>query len=193
MFNLIVAVVSIALIAAMALASIFYGGDGFSKSTARVEAATLIGQAQQIAGAAALFRIESSGNNPASTQPDCDSGSAEACAVNRLAAGGYLQAIPKAQPGVYYQDGSFTASWAVADDGSTAFLILTDTEGVADSICAEVEAQGGGPKLAGFMANEDGNAYTAQKFEFTNIDQVYRCADIDIGGGTALTVFGYRL
>lgn len=193
MFNLIVAVVSIALIAVMALASIFYGGDGFSKSSARVEAATLIGQAQQIAGAAALFRIENSGSNVASTQPDCDNGSPEDCAINRLAAGGYLQAIPKAQSGIYYQDENFTASWAVSDDGSAAFLILTDTEGVADSICAEVEAQGGGAKLPGFMANEEGNAYTAQKFEFASIDQVYRCADIDIGGGTALTVFGYRL
>ena len=193
MFNLIVAVVSIALIAVMALASIFYGGEGFSKSTARAEAATLINQAQQIAGAAALFRLESSGSNVASAQPDCDNGSPEACAINRLAAGGYLQAIPNAPSVVYYQDVSFTASWAVADDGSTAFLILTDADGVADSVCAELEAQGGGPKLPGFMANVDGNAYTAEKFEFANIDPLYRCADIDIGGGTALTVFGYRL
>lgn len=193
MFNLIVAVISIALIAVMAIASIFYGGDGFSKSSARVEAATLIGQAQQIAGAAALFRIENSGSNVASTQPDCDFGSLESCAINRLSAGGYLQSIPKPQPGVYYQDDTFTASWAVSDDGSTAFLIMTDREGVADSICAEVEAQGGGSKLPGFMSNEEGNAYTAQKFLFGNIDQVYRCADIDIGGGAALTVFGYRL
>jgi type II secretory pathway pseudopilin PulG len=193
MFNLIVAVISIALIAAMALASIFYGGDGFSKSTARAEAATLIGQAQQIAGAAALFRIDNSGSNVASTQPSCDSGTSSDCAINRLSAGGYLQAIPSAPSGVHYQDEFFTASWAVADDGSAAFLILTAQEGVADSVCAEVELQGGGAKLPGFMANEAGNAYTAEKFEFDSIEQLYRCADIDIGGGNALTVFGYRL
>ena len=94
MFNLIVAVISIALIAAMAVASIYYGGDSFGKSSARAEVATLISQGQQISGAAALFRIENSGNNVATTDPDCSLGTLSACAINRLADRGYLQGIP---------------------------------------------------------------------------------------------------
>lgn len=58
MFQLIVAVISIALIAALAIASIFYGGDAFTKSSEKANVTTLINQAQQIAGAAALFKTD---------------------------------------------------------------------------------------------------------------------------------------
>ena len=58
MFQLIVAVISIALIAALAIASIFYGGDAFTKSSEKANVTTLVNQAQQIAGAAALYKTE---------------------------------------------------------------------------------------------------------------------------------------
>lgn len=61
MFQLIVAVISIALIAALAIASIFYGGDAFTKSSEKANVTTLINQGQQIAGAAALYKTDNAG------------------------------------------------------------------------------------------------------------------------------------
>lgn len=64
MFQLIVAVISIALVAALAIASIFYGGDAFTKSSTKAQVTTLINQGQQIAGAAALYKTDN-GASPA--------------------------------------------------------------------------------------------------------------------------------
>src|SRR3546814_5196795 len=64
MFQLIVAVISIALLAALAGASIFYGGAAFSGSTAKANVSSLVNQGQQIAGAAALFRTDNGGTTP---------------------------------------------------------------------------------------------------------------------------------
>lgn len=77
MFQLIVAVISIALIAALAIASIFYGGDAFTKSSEKANVTTLINQAQQIAGAAALYKTDKGVNvyTDLATPYDVDSGS----------------------------------------------------------------------------------------------------------------------
>jgi hypothetical protein len=61
MFNMIVAVSSIALIASMAAASIFYGGSLFSKSGAKADVNALISQGQQIQGAQQLHIVSNSG------------------------------------------------------------------------------------------------------------------------------------
>ena len=64
MFQLIVAVISIALVAALAIASIFYGGDAFTKSSERANVTALINQAQQIAGANALYKTDTGNDAP---------------------------------------------------------------------------------------------------------------------------------
>lgn len=75
MFQLIVAVISIALIAALAIASIFYGGDAFTKSSEKANVTTLVNQAQQISGAAALYKTDNGVPvNPASAIADLISG-----------------------------------------------------------------------------------------------------------------------
>jgi len=201
MFNLIVAVISIALIAAMAVASIYYGGDSFGKSSARAEVATLISQGQQISGAAALFRIENSGNNVATTDPDCSLGTLSACAINRLADRGYLQGIPGFPADVAVQpdqiaavEGAFgepagtfnwMSRWTVSDGGDLARIFLNET--ARDEICDEVVRQGGqdrtpmlGLDAAGFGLSGDTGA-------------PYRCADLDLGPGGVVTAFGFRL
>ena len=58
MFQLIVAVISIALVAALAIASIYYGGSAFSSSSLRANVVTLVNGGQQIAGAQALYRTD---------------------------------------------------------------------------------------------------------------------------------------
>lgn len=64
MFNLIVSVISIALLAALAIASVFYGGEAFTNSSEKANVTTIVNQAQQIAGAAALYRTENGYNPP---------------------------------------------------------------------------------------------------------------------------------
>jgi outer membrane PBP1 activator LpoA protein len=51
MFNLIITIISIALVVAMAAAAVYYGGTAFTQGTAKANAATLVTQAQQINGA----------------------------------------------------------------------------------------------------------------------------------------------
>lgn len=189
MFNLIVAVISIALIAAMAAASIFYGGDGFSKSSARAQAATLISQAQQIAGAAAIYKVENSGTPIISIEPDCSGdGIAAACAVNRLVDGRYLAAKPVVPTQIVTTLGflpDWTRTWSVSQDGDAVSVWLNDD--VQAAICEEVERQGGASRTSvlGFL--------TANDFGFdAGASQPYRCADLDLGG-IVVTVFGYRL
>lgn len=58
MFNLIVAVISIALIVIIAIATIYYGGVAFTKSGDKAAVATLVNGAQQISGAAAIYKTD---------------------------------------------------------------------------------------------------------------------------------------
>lgn len=189
MFNLIVAVISIALIAVMAVASIYYGGESFAESSARAEAATIISQALQIDGAADLFKINNLGSMVISDQPSCDNGTLSDCALRRLVDQGYLSAAPNAPTGVIFP----STSWSISDDGSAAFMIFTTDAGVAGKICEQIEVQGGGVKLPGLMANVSGDSWTVDKFGLDLIEEPYRCADTDVGGGLILTAFGYRL
>jgi len=55
-FSLIITIVSIALVAALAIATIYYGGQVSRNAKARADAAAVTTQAQQILGAAQLFR-----------------------------------------------------------------------------------------------------------------------------------------
>lgn len=66
MFNLIITIISIGLIAALALASIYYGGDAFSQGSAKAAASTVVSQAQQISAANVLFKSATSGANATS-------------------------------------------------------------------------------------------------------------------------------
>jgi hypothetical protein len=196
MFNLIVAVISIALIAAMAVASIYYGGDSFGRSSARAQAATLISQAQQISGAAGIYMIENSSVRISSMEPDCSINEiASACAINRLVDGQYLTAKPvvpiqivtplellELPPGNTLQ--VWTQIWTISKDGTVASVWLNSD--VQAAICEEVERQGGADRttIDGFSDVED--------FKFDATTSAYRCADLDIGP-TIITVFGYRL
>ncbi len=58
MFQLIVAVISIALVAALAIASIYYGGKAFNQGTLKANVTTLVNAGQQISGAQALYLTE---------------------------------------------------------------------------------------------------------------------------------------
>lgn len=136
MFNLIVAVISIALIAAMAAASIFYGGSAFGSGTAQAQASTLINNGQQISGAQQLYMIDNSGNR--------------ANAISVLN-GTYLQALPTA-PGAVV-----TADWEINSTGEYGFIALDDDNdgqqnSPANTVCAELVAQGAVANVTGSTA-----------------------------------------
>ncbi len=54
MFSLIITIISIALVAALALATIYYGGSAFNRGSADAKAAQYINEGQQLSGAAAV-------------------------------------------------------------------------------------------------------------------------------------------
>lgn len=56
MFSLIITIISIALVAALAVATIYYGGDAFNQGTTKAKASTIVNQAQQVAGANTLYK-----------------------------------------------------------------------------------------------------------------------------------------
>lgn len=80
MFTLILSLVSIALVACLAIASLYYGGSVFSEGAVSAHASQLLAEANQIQGAVQMF-VSDHGRNP--------SGPAE------LVAGGeYLKSLP---------------------------------------------------------------------------------------------------
>ena len=58
MFSLIISIIAIALVAALALASIYYGGDAFTEGTAKATASSVINQGQQISAATAMAGLD---------------------------------------------------------------------------------------------------------------------------------------
>jgi len=183
MFNLIVAVISIALIAAMAAASIFYGGSAFGEGTAKAQASTLINNGQQVSGAQQLYMIDNSGNR--------------ANDIDVLTGGGYLQAVPSA-PATVINSG---AAWDVATNGTFAYIRLdTDNTGQqlspAATVCAELVAQGGADNVTLTGALTQASAFGIDGL--TIGDDQFACV-IDSGdaissaGGTDIAHFIYKL
>ncbi len=62
MFSLIITIIAIALVAALAVASIYYGGSAFEKGTAGAEAATIINESQQVSAARSMASADGNAN-----------------------------------------------------------------------------------------------------------------------------------
>lgn len=60
MFSLIISIIAIALAAVLLLTSAFYGGSALTQGTAKAKAAALANEAQQIAAAYDLYKVEKS-------------------------------------------------------------------------------------------------------------------------------------
>jgi hypothetical protein len=79
MFSLIITIISIALVAALAVATIYYGGSAFTQGTAKATASAFVAAGQQVSGALVLYAN--------------DNGGARAD-MSMLKAGNYLAAAP---------------------------------------------------------------------------------------------------
>lgn len=65
MFSLIITIIAVALVALLAVASIYYGGDVFTSGSDRSEAARFVNEAQQISSAISLYKADNNGAAPA--------------------------------------------------------------------------------------------------------------------------------
>lgn len=102
MFSLIVSIISIALVAVLAAASIYYGGDAFTKGSAKALASTVVTQAQQISSANTLYKN--------------DNGGVSAANVAALVTGNYLAS----EPAMPSKVGAVNLALAADVDGVTA-------------------------------------------------------------------------
>lgn len=67
MFSLIITIISIALVAALALATLYYGGDAFNRGSAAAVASQLINEGQQVNGAVAIAKADAAAGGTAVT------------------------------------------------------------------------------------------------------------------------------
>ena len=115
MFSLIISIIAIALVAALALASIYYGGDAFQKGSAGAEASTIVNQGQQIQAAMTMAAI----NEDAITDLTELSDSTKVTSAQV-----YLKEVPKVRG----------ESWTL-DSNKNEISIKAPTE----AVCLEVE------------------------------------------------------
>ena len=116
MFSLIITVIAIALVAALALATIYYGGNAFNKGSASAKAAQLIMEGQQISGAWQMLQAESTLSGSGSNVLE----------MATLVSEKYLTQVPEA-----YVNG-------FVDNG-----VLRDGELITLDICNELERRAG--------------------------------------------------
>lgn len=131
MFQLIVAVISIALVAILAIASIYYGGSAFLQSSTKAAVTSLVNGGQQIAGAQALYKTDHAG--------------AATTFANLLtdANGNHYLTQAPALPSVA------TGTWDLASTaGDLAKVSISTTSNILD-VCNYAEEQATGAAIAG--------------------------------------------
>lgn len=110
MFSLIISIIAIALVSALALASIYYGGDAFNKGTTDADASTIMNQGQQIQAAIAMQNIDK--DTSITTMSDL--------------APEYLMALP-----------TFGGeAWGEPDESVTGYITLNGT--ISKDVCDEL-------------------------------------------------------
>lgn len=136
MFSLIVTILSIALVAVLAIATVWYGGQVYTVQQNKAKAVTYSTQASQINAAVQAYKVSHQGASPSD--------------INELVSAGYLQSIPK--PPVMAQSFSLISSayadndpnWQLVKDskGNIAFLVVRNQ--VNADTCRIVQAYASG-------------------------------------------------
>lgn len=118
MFSLIITIVSIALVAALALATLYYGGNAFDQANANARAAQIDNQSQQLLGAADLY-FANTGRWPQD--------------IDELVQGNYLKSIPVVKVSVGPAMAQ-TVEWAMVTPNMPVFMLDTQEAEVCRSI-----------------------------------------------------------
>ncbi len=117
MFSLIITIISIALVAALALATLYYGGDAFNRGSAAAVASQLINEGQQVNGAVAIYKADRAADSSIAAVTDL---------AGLAGMDGYLSQVP----------GSFAGTTTLASGAATA--VTTTAE-----VCEEVNKRAG--------------------------------------------------
>lgn len=117
MVNLIITLISIALIAIVAVAALYNGGDAFRQGSANASGAQLVNAAQQISAANILYAN--------------DNGGSYATSLASISDGSYLSSIPRVPAG-----------FSVEDDIDGNRIEIRASGGSAE-VCEAVNKQGG--------------------------------------------------
>ncbi|WP_406733265.1 hypothetical protein RJD39_03940 [Vibrio scophthalmi] len=115
MFSLIISIIAIALVAALALASIYYGGAAFHEGSADAEASTAVNQGQQIQAAITMADINEEWSDKTGEESNLDD------------LGEYLKEIPKLRDAV----------WTVPTNRNIVTVRV-----INEDICKKIEEKG---------------------------------------------------
>lgn len=171
MFSLIITIVAIALVAALALATIYYGGTAFNKGATAADAARAISQGQQIQGAMDLFRAdftrwptkeEMLGANEKGfvylrSWPDSKATAASLGAGQEhggVVQSAIAQALPASAPAA-----NLPNTWRVPTNPVQPTAVLADS--VTEKVCAQINLMTRGDNG---IANKVSTAYATQCF-----------------------------
>lgn len=115
MVSLIITIISIALVAALALATLYYGGNAFNRGSVGADAASLINAGQQVNGAVAIYQADLAANI-----------TTEVLDLNELSQAGYLAQVPA----------PFDGATLLADKAATK-------NGLTAELCEEINKRAG--------------------------------------------------
>jgi len=124
MFSLIITIISVALVAILAIAALYYGGSSFNDGTVKAQAAQLIVEGQQIEGAVTIFYSD---NERYPTD------------LNELVSSGYLTSIPDGTVAMLTPSSGValaaSAGWVTPTSGQPTYEISAP---VTDAVCEAV-------------------------------------------------------
>lgn len=114
MFSIIIVVISITLVALLAAATIYYGGDSFNKGNSKARAAEILNQAEMIKGAFTAYKVTEGEIEISEAECDVINGMFDGC-LNPLITKHYLTDIPQGQEG-WYIDANKTLRRTLGED-----------------------------------------------------------------------------
>ncbi len=182
MFSLIITLIAVALVVALALATVYFGGTVSRDGAAQAQAAALVNHGQQLLSAADLFSV-SNGRWPAS--------------MAELVSGGYLSTVPTLT--------SAQAAWTQPVAGQPTFVLAS---GVSAATCRAVNRKTRGDDgiltraYPGYATQCYGASLSGLKVVVTKapLDAVLGAAEVGAGAlpdasdtASWLVVPGYRL
>lgn len=164
MFSIIIVVISITLVALLAAATIYYGGDSFNKGNSKARAAEILNQAEMIKGAFTAYKVTEGQIEVSEAKCDVTMGVLDGC-LNPLIDKQYLTDIPQGQDGWYI------------DSAKT----LRRTLGTDLKACAVANFLNG----ANLPLNPDNKSFNLEGLRASNLTEfrVYipLCADVNQG------------
>ena len=131
MFSLIISLVSIVLVAALALSSVYYAGSAFNHNTLSVRATTLLNQQVQLHSAVVLFRATHDDRNPRDFQELLDSNALRQVPVYSLNQTGE----PASLSFVAKSYGADAQPWVMPVQYNSTFVLKSHVD---SALCAEI-------------------------------------------------------